>query len=103
MLDTQREPARPSTRHQLSAPDRARTILTFAAAVTANVAIFAIARAVDVDFIVPDFGSDTATTEITAGHVVGASVAGLVVGWVALVLATKIGRPAPGSWPWSEG
>jgi hypothetical protein len=58
-----------------------------------NAVVFALARLADIDFTVPEFGSAGTVTEITVGHVIGASLVGLVVAWLALA-ATRFRRPA---------
>ncbi len=58
-----------------------------------NAVVFALVRLADIDFTVPEFGSAGTVTEITVGHVIGASLVGLVVAWLALA-ATRFRLPA---------
>ncbi len=80
---------------------RGRTAQTAAvttfAAVTANLAVFALARARDVNFEFPKPGSGTGTQTVNAGMVLVVTMTAMIVGWVIVGLTARHHRPTLGT------
>jgi Family of unknown function (DUF6069) len=67
--------------------------LTTGAALAANLAVFGLARASDVRFLIPQPGSATATQTVTAGAVVAFTLMTMIVGWAIAARAASRHRP----------
>lgn len=99
MLTRDRKTASPAGSHSRQRPSLSLldAVLATGGAIGLNLLIYAIAKAGGVDFVVPSLGNASDTTTVNAVNVVLATLVGLGVGWLAVLAASRIGRPSLGA------